>query len=508
MRRPSPLLLAVLPVFLLACGDQSSAAPPSTDGGTSSFTYTPMGCSYSFAPPSAWGFTDVSLDDTGAVSSTAGAPERVRVGLGGGVTKGKTGYADPTTSAAFTWETSESNHAAKVRYGTSAGAMGTTQTGYTWTTPGSLGGAPTHMHEVHVCGLKPATHYYYQVGGGPSGKEVWGATQDFTTAPASGTVTLGIFGDARDKVGTWQVVHERMREAQVNLQLVDGDIVDAAALEQNYTDWLNAIWKDPNNASSFLTLGQQMMVPINGNHENDHANSFAAWAIPAVAGDANAKTYASFDVGSAHIVMVDDLHLSAQVGGVTDPVATKQLAWLEADLTAADADRAAHPFIIALSHRGMYSTSLHSGEADVLAVRGALAPLYDKHKVDIVFNGHDHEYERSLPLHPNASDPMSSMVMPGTGGASYSGAQGTTYVVCAGAGADPYAIGKASPNYALPSTQTAFCAAGAGCTSYIGVYSIVTVAADKLTLNAYGFKASSSSITNDTVIDTVTLTKQ
>ena len=62
------------------------------------------------------------------------------------------------------------------------------------------------MHEVHVCGLNPATTYYYQVGGGASGAEVWSATQSFTTVPASGTVTIGISGDARDQVSTFQLV--------------------------------------------------------------------------------------------------------------------------------------------------------------------------------------------------------------------------------------------------------------------------------------------------------------
>src|SRR5262249_45916033 len=159
------------------------------------------------------------------------------------------------------------------------------KTGYVWTTPPPTAGAgvdepPTHMHEVHVCGLTPGKTYYYQVGGGAPGAEVWSATQSFTTVPTGGKVTVGILGDARDKVDVWQLVHKRMKNAAVNLQLISGDIVDIGSFEHLYANWLDAIWKDPADATKFLTLGEQMFVPIAGNHENEAARFYGAFAIP------------------------------------------------------------------------------------------------------------------------------------------------------------------------------------------------------------------------------------
>ena len=123
------LLLGVIAVA--ACsGGKSSSAPPGQgdDGGSSgggddggspqSFTYSPQGCQYTVSPPDVLGYTDLALDSTTApVDATNGAPQRVRLGLGGGTTKGQPGYADPTTTAAFTWETAESDQAAKVKIG-------------------------------------------------------------------------------------------------------------------------------------------------------------------------------------------------------------------------------------------------------------------------------------------------------------------------------------------------------------------------------------------------------
>lgn len=504
MRIASFLLLSLLPGFALGCNGQSSAAPPEDDGGgdggTTTFLYTPKGCSYSFEPQANLGLKDLALDDTGPVSATNGIPQRVRLGLGGAVVKGKPGYADPTTMAAFTWETAEANHAAKVRFGTSASAMSSTQTGYSWTVPASIGPA-TNMHEVHVCGLTPGTTYYYQVGGGPSGSEVWSATQSFSTLPTSGTVKIGVFGDARDNDVVWQIVHERMKELAVDIMLIPGDVVDIGADEGQYQTWLDSIWKDPNNPGQFLTLGQQMILPIDGNHENDTVQSFANWALPADSEHSYPETYASLDVGSVHFAMLDDLYVSQIVGNSVPAEAATQLSWLNADLAAADADRTNHPFIVVLSHRGIYSTSLHSADGDVLATRGALAPLYDKYKVDLAFNGHDHEYERSYPLHANTSNPTNT---PTVG----MGMPWTQYIINAGAGADPYGLKGSVQPYSAK--QQYFCGNAKACSQYpyIGFYSTLTATSSGLTMDAYGVVPGSTSYMSDMKIDTVTVNPQ
>src|ERR1019366_2107682 len=104
-----------------------------------------------------------------------------------------------------------------------------------------------------------------------SGQEIWSATQSFATVPTTGAVTVGVFGDARDTVSTWQMVNQRMAGSGASLLLISGDIVDVGVDESLFQQWLNAIWTDTSDASGtgFLTLGQIIMVPINGNHENE-----------------------------------------------------------------------------------------------------------------------------------------------------------------------------------------------------------------------------------------------
>jgi predicted phosphodiesterase len=500
------LLLAALavPVWASCSSGQAPASPdsgtsdaPASEGGTFA-GYTPSGCSYTLSPPSTFNFTNLSLDKSAAVGSASGAaPVRVRLGLGGGTKSGQAGYADPTTTAVFTWETAEQDSNAKVQIGTSMTALSAVHAGYAWTTPGSpLDSSTTNMHEVHVCGLTPGTTYYYQVGGGAAGKEVWSATQSFTTLPSTGKITVGVLSDARDTVSIWQTVHTRMKSLGVDMQIIPGDIVDIGEDESEFSQWLSAIWQ---SGSGFLTLGEQLMVPIAGNHENEAVQFYGNFSIPYTTTDgAYAKSYTSFNVGNAHIVMYDDTPLAN--GNTTE--ASAQQAWLKADLAAADANRSKFPFILVGSHRGLYSTSLHGNDADVLQARSVLAPLYDQYHVDLALNGHDHEYERTNVINAGAVE------APAPKGGTVDTSKGTVYVVNAGAGADPYLVGTMpvatrALNAPLCVSSAGTACADAGTATFIGCYVVLELEGSSITLTAYGITGSASS---DTVIDTLTLT--
>ena len=121
-------LLGLVPAFLVSCsGGKSSSAPPSRRrrrrrrAGASSHspTHPRAASTLTRRPPRSRTRTWHSTTRARSIPRT-GIPQRVRVGLGGGTTMGQPGYADPTTTAAFTWETAESDHAAKVKIGTSA----------------------------------------------------------------------------------------------------------------------------------------------------------------------------------------------------------------------------------------------------------------------------------------------------------------------------------------------------------------------------------------------------
>ena len=477
--------VAVSAVGPVACSSSSDGGAVAQDGGATSsttLTYRGAGCAYDVTPADRNAFTDLALDDAAAAGSD---PVRVRLGLGGDTKSDGPGYADPSHTAVVTWETTAPTRAARVRIGSAPAGPFAPVLGYSWTTPAPDVGfgsnePATSMHEVHLCGLEPGRTYYYQAGGGAP--ETWSATQSFTTVPAVGPITVGILGDARDKVDVWQAAQRRMRDRAVNFQVTTGDLVFTGTQQSLYDQWLGAIWKEPADPNRFVTLGQQLMVMLPGNHENDAARFFGAFSLPGTG--AYAETYASFDAGNTHFVVLDDQPLALIAGG---DHAKTILAWLEGDLGRADANRATVPFVLVVHHRGLYTTSNHADDSDVLDLRATLAPMYDAHHVDVVVNGHDHAYERTKTLHAG-SDPRGAPSMVAAG-------QGTVYVVNAGAGADPYSVANAD----FIEKSATF----GGATGFDGVYGVLSLDARTLTLTTYGLSAAGT----DPVLDTVALTK-
>jgi len=99
----------------------------------------------------------------------------------------------------------------------------------------------------------------------------------------------------------------------------------------------------------------------------------------------SSNLYYSFDVagGAIHVVMLGSY---ADFGSDSD-----QYKWLVGDLGKVDRNRT--PWIIVLLHAPWYNTnSAHQGEGE--SMRKAMEFILYKARVDIVFVGHVHAYER------------------------------------------------------------------------------------------------------------------
>jgi 3',5'-cyclic AMP phosphodiesterase CpdA len=74
-----------------------------------------------------------------------------------------------------------------------------------------------------------------------------------------------------------------------------------------------------------------------------------------------------------------------------------QTAWLERTLAAGRRDDSVD-WIIVQMHQCACSSSA-TGNGSDLGIRQQWLPLFDRYEVDLVLNGHDHDYERSFPVH-------------------------------------------------------------------------------------------------------------
>ncbi|MFO0586892.1 MAG: metallophosphoesterase family protein [Polyangiaceae bacterium] len=483
---------------LAACGGGSgsgsggSSSTGGAGGGTTTMTpappYKPDGCQFELMPRPE--YTDWRLHET--ASSADPKIERVRLGLGGNVTPGAPGHADPSTSIGVGWQTEESTLASQIQWGPSADPAAwpkeNAASGVTWLTPPGLvnGHGDTRMHEVYLCGLTPSTTYYYRVGGGPAGQEVWSDVYSFTTTPAAGgdKVVLSVNGDARGQAGdAWRLYQKKVMQKGVNFELFSGDTVLFGEDQTEWEKWLDLAWKD--EKGGLLTLGQVLTLNTNGNHDNQATPFFGNMVLPQEPAKypLYAELFFSFDAGPVHVTVIDDSYF------IKSTTAQEELdaltAWIDADLAAAEANRANVPWLVTLHHHGPFSSANHGDDLDVLRGRAALMPLYDKHHVDLDVAGHDHNYERSLPLQGPA-DAYKVLAQDAKGA--------TTYLLCAGAGADAYAPGTSD----FTAKSAGYDADGA-----IGAYAFLTFDKTTLTIEAHELRTDGT----DPQIDSVTLTR-
>ncbi len=475
----------------VGCQDTSGGGGGSGGGTTTTSAaptpFTPQGCSFEIAPREEYIDWSTGKTDVGQAPNI----RRVRLGLGGNVGVGTAGRADPSTSAGFAWQTDDGTLVSQVAWGDSmdpaSWPAGNVASGVTWLTPeGALNGqGDSRMHEVHVCGLTPAKTHYYRVGGGPAGKEVWSDVYSFTTTPSDpeAEVTIALTGDSRGQnENAWQVLQKKVLLTGVTMQMFSGDMINLATDQAEWEKWLDSAWKDADGKAS--TLAQVLTVSAHGNHDNHTSLFFGNMVLPQ-----EVKTYPaypelffSFDVGPVHIVVIDDAFV-VNPGG-DDAYKGVLTAWLEADLAAADANRAKVPWIVAMHHHPELSSSTHGKDSDVLRGRAYFVPMWDKYHVDVAVSGHDHNYERSKPVTGPAESPT---IVP-----DYK--SGTMYVVCAGSGADAYSAGTSS----FTETSRDFKSGGA-----IGIYGLLHATKTTLTLDGHEIRADGT----DPVFDTVTLTK-
>lgn len=74
-----------------------------------------------------------------------------------------------------------------------------------------------------------------------------------------------------------------------------------------------------------------------------------------------------------------------------------QREWLEGDLYHANLEKESRPWLLVMFHRPMYSSNEGGHESD-LELRGELEQLLIEQRVDMIFSGHEHNYERTYPV--------------------------------------------------------------------------------------------------------------
>ncbi|MHA5051825.1 purple acid phosphatase family protein [Streptomyces sp. SD15] len=251
-------------------------------------------------------------------------------------------------------------------------------------------------------GLRPGTTYYYGVGHDgfdPASRERHSTIGSFRTAPARPPekFVFTAFGDqgvTADALANDRTILGR----HPSFHLHAGDICYADVNGQGK----KSDGYDPSDWDRFLKQTESVAKSVpwmvtTGNHDmeawyspNGYGGQSARWTLPGNGFDArDAPGVYSFTYGNVGIVALDANDVSYEIPANKGYTGGRQTAWLDRRLGEL---RKSVDFVVVFFHHCTYSTSTHASDG---GVRDAWLPLFTKHQVDLVINGHNHVYERT-----------------------------------------------------------------------------------------------------------------
>ncbi len=203
-------------------------------------------------------------------------------------------------------------------------------------------------------------------------------------------------------------IAERMAAHSPDLVLHLGDMVESGLDEDADEEYFGAYSGLQARVPFFPALGNHDYGPDSRNDAGKgflKANFTPFHSTPLTG---RPPHYYFFDVGKARFFVLD---ANAFYGNKFAPglePGSKQYKWLDHFLGRGD-----KTWKIVAVHQPLYSTGAHGGAE---AQTKALEPLLLKHKVDLVLQGHDHNYERTMPIKEGIPDEEAGIVYLTLGG--------------------------------------------------------------------------------------------
>lgn len=134
-----------------------------------------------------------------------------------------------------------------------------------------------------------------------------------------------------------------------------------------------------------VTEGNHERERIRGIYRKSFTSYNARWVMPYEECGSPSNLYYSFKAGGVHVLMLGS-YANFEPG-------SNQYRWLQADLR--KVDRRTTPWLIAVVHAPWYnSNEAHQGEYASFGMKKAMEDVLYRARVDVVFAGHVHAYER------------------------------------------------------------------------------------------------------------------
>ncbi|MEN7547106.1 metallophosphoesterase family protein [Rapidithrix thailandica] len=232
--------------------------------------------------------------------------------------------------------------------------------------------------------LQPGELYIYRAGDGKH----WSEWYQFNTMKNEDKLSFVFFGDAQNDLRSrWsRVVRQAYAEHPgADFYLHAGDLVNTGANDQEWGEFFEA-------ASFTMASIPQVMTPGNHEYKGKEWGLCPQWqaqfALPLNGPDGLKEVCYYVDYPQARVISLD-----AEQIDESEHWRDEQKNWLEKVL--AENEKA---WTVITFHYPIYSTKPNR---DNEKLRMHFKPLFDKYKVDLVLQGHDHGYARGMKKIPD-----------------------------------------------------------------------------------------------------------
>lgn len=353
-----------------------------------------------------WGPSAISICLCLAASQASAAPRAVKLSWAS---------ADASTTMAVTWVT-DTNVATQIEWG----LLSTNENMLAAASPVEISGIGW-FHEIELVNLMPATTYRYRVGAPGD----FSPEYTFKTAPNDRCTpfTFVQLGDARSQnnrgpSANWSSIHAEAMAAGAEFILNGGDLVRDGAEISQWATWLE---------DSAMVNPLVPMMPAIGNHDDGP-------------GDGNSANYNRlFALPTNTVTGTEDYYYFVYNNLLIFSMSTQTFDDWQAQMDWVTTVAAMHPekWKIIYFHHPVYTTRTTlivdiGHPPNEKGQNPIYGPAFDAVGMDIVFQSHNHIYERFQPLRYDASDPEQGQVVPSFGNGPN---DGRLYVVSGGSGA-------------------------------------------------------------------------
>ena len=288
-----------------------------------------------------------------------------------------------------------------------------------------------YLYRAELGNLNPSTDYNYRVFLNDTPQTFGDGLFRFRTE-GRGAFNFLAFGDCGLGTPEQAALATRMAGENAALALLTGDLVYMDGSYAKYQQRFFPYYGDIMRRVPFF--------PTLGNHDYETQSAGPYLATHALPTDGvpilHRGRYYSFDWGNVHFVSLDTNDT------LMDPASrATMLEWLDQDL-----EKSNRFWKVVFFHHPPFTAGIHDRDPLVHMAKEHIVPVLDRHKVQLVLNGHEHSYQRSHPIRD---------------GKFSEAGEGTVYVITGGGGAHLYpifsrtglAVGESAHHYAKIEVQ-------------------------------------------------------